>query len=112
MKAAAEANVDTAKDAATLPVHQEMNRNADGMHPTVGLVGDGNCECGSGFCWRENSGMVYTFDCFLLFPSWWMFCQDSVLWRFTEPLQVINQSTFIDVFKAKSEQKNEAPEVV
>lgn len=35
MKSAAEANVDTAKDAATLQMHREMNGNADGMHPAV-----------------------------------------------------------------------------
>lgn len=36
MKSAAEANVDTAKDAATLRMHQEMNGNAGGgMHPAV-----------------------------------------------------------------------------
>lgn len=38
MKGAAEANVDTAKDAASLPMHQEMNGNNSGMHPAVGLV--------------------------------------------------------------------------
>lgn len=32
MKGAAEANVDMVKDAATLPMHQEVNRNVVGMH--------------------------------------------------------------------------------
>lgn len=45
MRSAAEANVDTAKDAATLRMHQEMNGNAGGMHPVV-VVGneEGNCK--------------------------------------------------------------------
>lgn len=53
MKSAAEANVDTAKDAATLQMHQEMNGNADGMHPAV-VVGLMKRETASaGLAWKQ-----------------------------------------------------------
>lgn len=53
MRSAAEANVDTAKDAATLRMHQEMNGNAGGMHPVV-VVGLMRRETASaGLAWKQ-----------------------------------------------------------